>query len=218
MVYNISEAHSLVSQWMAEIRSVEIQADRMRFRRNMERVGEVIAYEISKTLPFGTRQITTPLGSLDMTVFDEGNHPVVGTILRAGLPLHQGLLNYFDKADCAFVAAYRKHHKDGSFEIEQHYVTCPELSNRVLILADPMLATGASLIQAIDELLLYGTPSKIIIVCAIASTIGLESVVRRFPEADIWAAAIDDEITAKGYIVPGLGDAGDLAFGEKKQS
>lgn len=218
MVYNISEAHSLVSQWMAEIRSVEIQADRMRFRRNMERVGEVIAYEISKTLPFGTRQITTPLGSLDMTVFDEGNHPVVGTILRAGLPLHQGLLNYFDKADCAFVAAYRKHHKDGSFEIEQHYVTCPELSNRVLILADPMLATGASLIQAIDELLLYGTPSKIIIVCAIASTIGLESVARRFPEADIWTAAIDDEITAKGYIVPGLGDAGDLAFGEKKQS
>lgn len=218
MVYNISEAHSLVSQWMAEIRSVEIQADRMRFRRNMERVGEVIAYEISKTLPFGTRQITTPLGSLDMTVFDEGNHPVVGTILRAGLPLHQGLLNYFDKADCAFVAAYRKHHKDGSFEIEQHYVTCPELSNRVLILADPMLATGASLIQAIDELLLYGTPSKIIIVCAIASTIGLESVARRFPEADIWTAAVDDEITAKGYIVPGLGDAGDLAFGEKKQS
>ncbi|OJU78431.1 MAG: uracil phosphoribosyltransferase [Bacteroidetes bacterium 47-18] len=218
MVYNISEAHSLVSQWMAEIRSVEIQADRMRFRRNMERVGEVIAYEISKTLPFGTRQITTPLGSLDMTVFDEGNHPVVGTILRAGLPLHQGLLNYFDKADCAFVAAYRKHHKDGSFEIEQHYVTCPELSNRVLILADPMLATGASLIQAIEELLLYGTPSKIIIVCAIASTIGLESVARRFPEADIWTAAIDDEITAKGYIVPGLGDAGDLAFGEKKQS
>jgi len=203
---------------MAEIRSVEIQADRMRFRRNMERVGEVIAYEISKTLPFGTRQITTPLGSLDMTVFDEGNHPVVGTILRAGLPLHQGLLNYFDKADCAFVAAYRKHHKDGSFEIEQHYVTCPELSNRVLILADPMLATGASLIQAIEELLLYGTPSKIIIVCAIASTIGLESVARRFPEADIWTAAIDDEITAKGYIVPGLGDAGDLAFGEKKQS
>ena len=218
MVYNISEVHSLVSQWMAEIRSVEIQADRMRFRRNMERVGEVIAYEISKTLPFGTRQITTPLGSLDMTVFDEGNHPVVGTILRAGLPLHQGLLNYFDKADCAFVAAYRKHHKDGSFEIEQHYVTCPELSNRVLILADPMLATGASLIQAIEELLLYGTPSKIIIVCAIASTIGLESVARRFPEADIWTAAIDDEITAKGYIVPGLGDAGDLAFGEKKQS
>lgn len=132
--------------------------------------------------------------------------------------MHQGLLNYFDKADCAFVAAYRKHHKDGSFEIEQHYVTCPELSNRVLILADPMLATGASLIQAIEELLLYGTPSKIIIVCAIASTIGLESVARRFPEADIWTAAIDDEITAKGYIVPGLGDAGDLAFGEKKQS
>lgn len=218
MVYNISEAHSLVSQWMAEIRSVEVQGDRMRFRRNMERVGEVIAYEISKTLPFGTRQVTTPLGALDMTVFDEGHHPVVATILRAGLPLHQGLLNYFDQSDCAFVAAYRKHHKDGSFEIEQHYVTCPELNDRVLILADPMLATGASLIQAIEELLLYGTPSKIIIVCAIASTIGLESVARRFPEADIWTAAIDDEITGKGYIVPGLGDAGDLAFGEKKQS
>lgn len=217
MVYNISEAHSLVSQWMAEIRSVHVQADRMRFRRNMERVGEVIAYEISKTLPYETREVTTPLGSLDMTVFED-RHPVVATILRAGLPLHQGLLNYFDKADCAFVAAYRKHHKDGSFEIEQHYVTCPELDDRVLIIADPMLATGASLIQAIEELQLYGRPSKIIIVCAIASTIGIESVVRRFPEVDIWTAAIDDEITGKGYIVPGLGDAGDLAFGPKKQS
>lgn len=217
MVYNMSEEHSLVCQWMSEIRSVAVQMDRMRFRRNMERIGEVIAYEISKTLPFSKKAVETPLGSLEMTVFED-EYPVVATILRAGLPLHQGILNYFDKADCAFVAAYRKHHKDGSFEIEQHYVTCPDLSGRVLIIADPMLATGASLIQALDELTEYGNPSKIIIVCVIASNYGLEKVSRKYPDLDIWAADIDDEITAKGYIVPGLGDAGDLAFGEKRQA
>jgi uracil phosphoribosyltransferase len=156
------------------------------------------------------------LGTVQTTVF-EGVQPVVATILRAGLPLHQGLLNYFDKADSAFVAAYRKYNKDGSFEIEQHYVTCPDLAQRVLIIADPMLATGASLIQALEELLLFGTPSKINVVCAIASTVGLDTIKRKYPNADIWTAAIDDEITAKGYIVPSLGDAGDLAFGEKMQ-
>jgi uracil phosphoribosyltransferase len=217
MVFNLTDSHSLLCQWMSEIRNVEVQQDRMRFRRNMERVGEVIAYEISKTLPFNTVKIKTPLGELETSVF-ENIQPVLATILRAGVPLYQGLLNYFDKADSAFVAAYRKHKKDGSFEIEQHYVTCPDLNGRVLIIADPMLATGASLIQALDELLLYGTPTKIIIVCAIASTIGVENVQRKYPQIDIWAAAIDEEITAKGYIVPGLGDAGDLAFGEKRQA
>lgn len=217
MVYNLSEAHSLINQWMSEIRDVNIQGDRMRFRRNMERVGEVIAYEISKTLPYNTREVTTPLGVKTMNVFDE-SQPIIATILRAGVPLYQGMLNYFDKADSAFVAAYRKHHKDGSFEIEQHYITCPELDGRTLMIADPMLATGASLIQAIETFLTYGTPAKIIIISAIASTIGLENVQKAFPNVDIWTAAIDEEITAKGYIVPGLGDAGDLAYGAKKQS
>lgn len=217
MVYNLSEQHSLVNQWMSEIRGIAVQEDRMRFRRNMERVGEVIAYEISKTLPFETRKITTPLGELEMNTF-EGQFPVVATILRAGVPLYQGILNYFDKADSAFVAAYRKHKKDGSFEIEQNYVTCPDLEGRVLLIADPMLATGASLVQALEELLKYGIPAKIIIVSAIASTFGIENINRRFPEIDIWTASVDEEITAKGYIVPGLGDAGDLAFGPKKQA
>lgn len=217
MIYNISEQNSLITQWMSEIRDIEIQSDRMRFRRNMERVGEVIAYEISKTLPFCTRKVITPLGEKECTVFDN-NHPVLATILRAGVPLHQGMLNYFDQADSAFVAAYRKHHKDGSFEIEQHYVTCPDLTGRVLMIADPMLATGASLLQAMEELVSYGQPSKIIIVCAIASAVGIENILRQYPDLDIWTAAIDEEITGKGYIVPGLGDAGDLAFGPKKQS
>lgn len=217
MVYNLSEAHSLINQWMSEIRDVNIQGDRMRFRRNMERVGEVIAYEISKTLPYHTREVTTPLGVKTMNVFDE-NQPIIATILRAGVPLYQGMLNYFDKADSAFVAAYRKHHKDGSFEIEQHYITCPELDGRTLMIADPMLATGASLIQAIETFLTFGTPTKIIIISAIASTVGLENVQKAYPNVDIWTAAIDEEITAKGYIVPGLGDAGDLAYGAKKQS
>lgn len=217
MVYNLSEAHSLINQWMSEIRDVNIQGDRMRFRRNMERVGEVIAYEISKTLPYQTREVTTPLGVKTMNVFDE-TQPIIATILRAGVPLYQGMLNYFDRADSAFVAAYRKHHKDGSFEIEQHYITCPELDGRTLMIADPMLATGASLIQAIETFLTFGTPEKIIIVSAIASTVGLENVKKAYPNVDIWTAAIDDEITAKGYIVPGLGDAGDLAYGAKKQS
>lgn len=216
MVYNISEQHSLVNQWMAEIRGVGVQEDRMRFRRNMERVGEVLAYEISKTLPFNETKVKTPLGEVTLSTF-EGQFPVVATILRAGIPLYQGILNYFDKADSAFVAAYRKHRKDGSFEIEQDYVTCPDLTGRVLLIADPMLATGASLVQALEELLNYGQPSKIIIVSVIASSFGIENIKRKYPEIDIWTAAVDEEITAKGYIVPGLGDAGDLAFGPKKQ-
>ncbi len=216
MIYNLSEEHSLICQWVSEIRDITVQHDRMRFRRNMERVGEVIAYEISKLLPFSTKKIATPLGETNSTVFD--NHqPVLATILRAGVPLYQGLLNYFDQADNAFVAAYRKHKKDGSFEIEQHYITCPDLSDRVLIIADPMLATGASLLQALETLCTFGQPSKIIIVSCIASTVGIDNIMRAYPEIDIWAAAIDEEITAKGYIVPGLGDAGDLAYGPKRQ-
>ncbi|MBL7720895.1 MAG: uracil phosphoribosyltransferase [Chitinophagaceae bacterium] len=215
MIVNLSEKHSLVSNWVAELRDVNIQNDRMRFRRNLERIGEVAAYEISKVLPFEEKEIQTPLGIAEHKMMKE--QPVLATILRAGLPLHQGLLNYFDKADNAFISAYRKHHKDGSFEISLEYISCPELENRVLIISDPMLATGASLVKTIQYLKDEGSPSSIHIVAAIACTVGIEYVKREAPSVTIWCGDIDDELTAKGYIVPGLGDAGDLAFGTKVQ-
>lgn len=215
MIINLSAQNSLLSVWMREIRDVTVQNDRMRFRRNLERIGEVAAYEISKKMAYFPALIDTPLGETTCQLPEA--QPVIATILRAGLPLHQGLLNYFDHADCAFVAAYRKHHKDGSFEIAQHYLTCPPTEGRPLIIADPMLATGASLILATEALLRHGTPSGLHIVTAVACTVGLEQVSRRFPHASIWCGDIDDELTAKAYIVPGLGDAGDLAFGSKKQ-
>ena len=215
MIVNLSEKHSLVSNWVAELRDVNIQNDRMRFRRNLERIGEVAAYEISKVLPFAEKEIQTPLGIAEHKMMKE--QPVLATILRAGLPLHQGLLNYFDKADNAFISAYRKHHKDGSFEISLEYISCPELENRVLIISDPMLATGASLVKTIQYLKDEGSPSSIHIVAAIACTVGIEYVKREAPSVTIWCGDIDDELTAKGYIVPGLGDAGDLAFGTKVQ-
>lgn len=216
MVINLSVQNSLVSNWMHEIRCADLQSERMRFRRNTERVGEVAAYEISKTLAYEEVETATPLGT--KTVYRLKDQPVLATILRAGLPLHQGLLNYFDRSDAAFIAAYRKHNKnDGTFEIEQNYVTCPDLDGRVLIIADPMLATGASLLLALEGLLEFGTPSVIHIITVISCTEGIEAVLRRFPEVEIWAGDIDEELTAKGYIVPGLGDAGDLAFGNKLQ-
>ncbi len=206
----------MVSNWMQEIRSIDIQKDKMRFRRNTERIGEIAAYEISKMLSFEELEVTTPLGIKKQQVLAE--KPVLATILRAGLPLHQGLLNYFDHADAAFIAAYRKHNKnDGTFEIEQNYVTCPDLEGRTLIIADPMLATGASLLLAIQGLLEFGKPKEMHIVTVISCTEGLETVLRKYPEVHIWAGDIDEELTAKGYIVPGLGDAGDLAFGSKLQ-
>lgn len=215
MVINLSEQHSLVSNWVAELRDVEIQNDRMRFRRNLERIGEVAAYEISKSLEWEERDITTPLGTAPSKMLK--NQPVLATILRAGLPMHQGLLNYFDRADNAFISAYRKHHRDGSFEISLDYVSCPSLENRVIIIADPMLATGSSLVKTVQYLRDEGQPAEIHIVCAIACTVGIEYVHRNEPKVKIWCGAIDDELTAKGYIVPGLGDAGDLAFGTKIQ-
>lgn len=215
MVINLSEHHSLVSNWVGELRDTEIQNDRMRFRRNLERIGEVAAYEISKVLAWEEREITTPLGSAPTKVLKA--QPVLATILRAGLPLHQGLLNYFDKADNAFISAYRKHHRDGTFEISLDYVSCPSLENRVVIVADPMLATGSSLVKTVQYLRDEGQPSEIHIVCAIACTVGIEYVHRSEPRVKIWCGDIDDELTAKGYIVPGLGDAGDLAYGTKQQ-
>ncbi len=215
-VTNLSEQNSLAAVWVAELRDVNIQHDRLRFRRNLERIAEVAAYEISKGLEWETREVETPLGTAQTVALKR--QPVLASILRAGVPMHNGLLNYFDRADNAFISAYRKHHRDGSFEISLEYVSCPELDGRVLILADPMLATGASLVKTIEELQGEGSPLAIHIVCAIACTVGIEYVRRQAPNVHIWCGDIDDELTAKGYIVPGLGDAGDLAFGPKMQS
>lgn len=215
MVINLSEQYSLLSNWISEIRSVDVQNDRMRFRRNLERIGEAAAYELSKTLKWEDSEIVTPLGTANCKLLAE--QPVLATILRAGIPLHQGLLNYFDKADNAFISAFRKHKHDGSFEISLDYVSCPSLEDRVVIISDPMLATGSSLVKAIQYLREEGHPREIHVVTAIACTVGIEYVQRTEPKVKIWCGAIDEELTAKGYIVPGLGDAGDLAYGAKVQ-
>jgi len=215
MIINLSDQHSLISNWVSELRNVDIQNDRLRFRRNLERIGEAAAYEISKKLSWVEKEITTPLGTSVCKVSEK--QPVLATILRAGLPMHQGLLNYFDKADNAFISAYRKHHADGSFEISLDYISCPEMEDRVVIISDPMVATGASLVKTIQFIREEGNPAEIHIVCAIACTVGIEFVLRAEPKATLWCGDIDDELTAKGYIVPGLGDAGDLAYGVKVQ-
>jgi uracil phosphoribosyltransferase len=215
MVTNLSEKNSLVSVWMRELRDVTIQADRARFRKNIERIGQVAAYEISKTFVFTQVQVQTPLAAVLCHVL--AVQPVLATILRAGLPLHQGLLSWFDQADSAFVGAYRKHTTGNSFVVEQGYLACPDLTARPLILADPMLATGASMVQTLTALLENGTPSQLHIVSVVASPEGVEEVLQSFPEAHIWVGAIDSGLNAEQYIVPGLGDAGDLCFGEKKQ-
>jgi uracil phosphoribosyltransferase len=216
VIVNLGEQHSLVSNWINELRDMNIQQDRMRFRHNLERIAEIAAYEISKVLPFVEIEVETPLGTATSKVLKD--QPVLATILRAGLPMHNGLLNYFDKADNAFVAAYRKHEKDGTFEISLEYMSCPDLEGRILVISDPMLATGASLVKTIHILKEEGPPKEIHVVCAIACTVGIEYVKREDPSVTIWCGDIDEELTAKGYIVPGLGDAGDLAYGSKSQS
>lgn len=216
MVKNLSSTHSLISNWVSELRDVEVQQDRMRFRRNLERIAEVIGYEISKQMEMVEKEINTPMGVATCKVLKD--QPVLATILRAGLAMHNGLLNYFDKADNAFLSAYRKHRADGSFEIRLEYMSCPEIEDRVVIISDPMLATGASMVKSIQYLKEEGNIKELHIVCAIACSVGIEFVKRAEPKAIIWCGAIDDEITAKGYIVPGLGDAGDLAYGAKMQS
>ena len=215
MVINLSDQHSLVSNWVAELRNTEVQTDRMRFRRNLERIAEAIGYEISKKMPWEEKEITTPLGISNCKVLTE--QPVLATILRAGLAMHNGLLNYFDKADNAFISAYRKHNIDGSFDIRLEYMSCPDIENRIIIVGDPMIATGSSLVKSIQFLKEEGTIKELHVVCAIACTVGIEYLLRAEPRATIWCGDIDDEITAKGYIVPGLGDAGDLAYGAKLQ-
>ena len=217
MVHHLSEQHSLLSNWVAELRDVNVQNDRMRFRRNLERIGEVAAYEMSKAMATKTIPTTTPLGIHQSKVLAE--QPVLATILRAGLPLHQGMLNYFDKADNAFISAYRKHHDDGSFEISIEYLSCPNLNNRVVIVSDPMLATGASLVETIKAITKNQSPKELHIVVAIASKKGIETVEAALGKnIPIWCGDIDDTLNDHSYIIPGLGDAGDLAYGTNMQS
>ena len=214
MVTILSHQHSVVNRFIGEIRDAMIQKDRLRFRRNMERIGEIAAYEISKKFHYENREVITPLGIANVML--PSSEPVLATILRAGLPLHQGLLNYFDNADNAFISAYRRHHKDGSFDIRLEYVSAPDLTNRTLILADPMLATGQSMVMTYKAIIEKGRPMHTHIVSALASVQGIEFVKKNLPQGiSLWVGAVDEELTAQAYIVPGLGDAGDLAFGEK---
>lgn len=215
MVINLGTQVSIVNQFIAELRDSVIQADSLRFRRNMERLGEIFAYEISKKLEFEEKEIITSLGTALVPMLK--TNPVLGTILRAGLPLHQGLLNFFDHADNAFVSAYREHRKDDEFAVQIEYTSCPELDGKVLILSDPMLATGHSMFSSYKELLVNGKPAHTHLVSVLASIQGIEYLKRVMPKkgVTIWVGAIDDELTAQGYIVPGLGDAGDLAYGKK---
>jgi uracil phosphoribosyltransferase len=214
MVHILGNSNSVFNEYIAEIRDEKIQKDSMRFRRNMERMGEIMAYEISKTLAYENRETTTPLGIANVSRIKE--QPVVATILRAGLSVHNGFLSYFDKAENAFISAYRKHHKDGSFDIQVEYMACPDLTDKILILCDPMLATGSSMVLTYKALLQRGKPRHIHIASIIASTEGVDYVKKHLPEnVTIWCGAVDEELTAQAYIVPGLGDAGDLAYGNK---
>jgi len=215
MVTNFSDNHSIVSVWVRELRDSTIHGDSMRFRKNLERTGEVAAYELSKHLNYKNINIQTPLCETAGTMLE--TQPVIATIMRAGLPLFQGLLNFFDQADCAFIGSYRKHNQEGAFAIEQQYQANPPLTGRPLIIADPMLATGSSMIKALESLMENDRPSQLHIVSVIASSSGIANIVLAFPEAFIWTAAIDKDLNSNSYIVPGLGDAGDLAFGKKRQ-
>lgn len=215
MIRNLGAQTSVFNQYLAEIRDAAVQSDSLRFRTNMERMAMIFAYEISKVLEYKVQEVTTPLGLAPVPVLKE--YPVLATILRAGLPMHSGMLKVFDKSENAFVSAYRKHRKDGSFDVQVEYVSAPLLNDRILIICDPMLATGASLMLSYKALLTKGKPKHIHLVTLIASMEGVEYIKKNLPNTDItlWVGAIDDELTAQSYIVPGLGDAGDLAFGSK---
>lgn len=214
-IINLGEENTIFNHFIREIRDVNIQNDAMRFRRNIERIGEIFAYEISKTMEYEEKKIQTPLGvSTERLMIEK---PVLATILRAGLPLHQGLLNYFDSSDNAFISAYRKHSKGDKFEIKIEYMASPDLDGKTLILCDPMLASGSSMVLAMEAILTRGTPKHIHIVSVISSSVGVDYVKENIPIKDctLWIGAEDAEMTAQSYIVPGLGDAGDLSFGQK---
>ena len=214
-VINLGESNSVLNSFMAQMRDKDIQKDHMRFRRNLERVGEIFAYEISKTMDYSVKNVCTPLGIADIPTYD--NRIVVATILRAGLPLHQGILNFFDNAQNAFVASYRKYDEGDDFHINIEYASSPDLSGKTLILADTMLATGASLEITYNRLCENGEPVHTHLVCPVSSVYAVDYIKKHLPsdKVTLWVAAIDEELTTHSYIVPGLGDAGDLAYGEK---
>jgi uracil phosphoribosyltransferase len=215
-VHKLGDQWSLVQQFMREIRDVEIQQDSLRFRRNIERMGEIFAYEISKVMQHKNIRVQTPMGEADAAELT--GQPVLATILRAGLPLHQGLLNYFDRAENTFISAYRKHEENSDqFEVEIEYLSSPSIEGKTVILCDPMLATGSSMVLAYKALLARGTPTQLHVVVVIATDEGLEMAMKNLPaNTTYWVGAIDPEMTSMKYIVPGLGDAGDLAYGAKE--
>jgi uracil phosphoribosyltransferase len=215
MIKPLNQSNSVFNQYLAEIRDQQVQTDSMRFRKNLERMGEIFAYEISKTLPFHSKEINTPLGIAGENV--PVSDPVIVSLMRAGLPVHQGMLNIFDKSKNGFITAYRVYDKEGSFQIKLEYISCPEVKDEILILADAMIASGSTIELAYKALLKKGKPAHTHIVSLIASKEGINYLKKRLPPQNVtfWLGAIDDELTVKSYIVPGLGDAGDLAYGEK---
>lgn len=216
MLHILNSQNTVLNKFVAEIRDKSIQKDSMRFRRNLERIGEVMAYEISKTFEYAVKVVETPLGEASVAMISD--QVVIATILRAGLPFHQGFLNYFDDAENAFVSAYRKSTKDGKFTVKVEYISCGDLEGKVLLLVDPMLATGSSLVLAYKALCEKGgTPKYTHVAAVIASEQGIDYVQKNMPRktTTVWAAAVDEELTSRCYIVPGIGDAGDLAYGEK---
>ncbi|WP_072347898.1 uracil phosphoribosyltransferase [Flavobacteriaceae bacterium A100] len=216
-IHNLSEENSILNTFIAEIRDVNIQKDSMRFRRNIERVGEILGYEMSKSLSFNSKNVETPLGNCDIDLPE--SDIVLCSILRAGVPLHNGLLNYFDAAENAFISAYR-HHKENpdTFEIIVEYLACPSLEGKTLILADPMLATGQSMLATFEALKPFGTPKSVHLISIVGAQEGVDYVSKNFTEdSHLWIATIDPKLNDKGYIVPGIGDAGDLAYGQKVQ-
>ena len=214
-IINFQDSNSIYNTFLSELRDKNIQSDAMRFRRNLERLGEISALEISRYLHYSSKNIITPLGTAQMNLIDEPL--VLATILRAGLPLHQGLLNYFDAAENCFISAYRKHTSEEEFDVEIEYMSSPDLTGKTVLLNDPMLASGRSMVLAYKALLKRGVPKKIHVVGVIASQEGVDFVKNHLPEdITIWIGAIDKEMTKESYIVPGLGDAGDLAYGTKK--
>lgn len=212
-LYILTEKPSLANHYVAELRNIHVQGDSLRFRRNLERIGELLAYEISKTLPYKAVNISTPLAETETLLLAE--QPVLATILRAGLPMYQGMLNYFDKAYSTFVGAYRVEEENTELQINMEYLASTDLHDKILILADPMLATGRSLVKSYKGMLRHGKPVQVHIAAAIAAPEGLAYVQQEIPEANIWLGALDQKLNEKSYIVPGLGDAGDLAFGPK---
>jgi uracil phosphoribosyltransferase len=215
IIHNFEKENTLLNQFIAELRDSTIQTDRMRFRRNIERIGEILGYELSKTLSYRSIKVKTPLGEKSVSVPNDAL--VLCSVLRAGIPLHNGLLNYFDAAENAFISAFR-HHPDGSdtFEVITKYLATPSIANKTLVISDPMLATGKTLENILNAFKEHGLPKQIHIVAVIGSTQGIDYIKERFPEkTHLWIASVDDNLNGRGYIIPGLGDAGDLSYGTK---